>query len=45
MIRKEVAKPVWSVKTLTANGTPIKDIAQMRGISRTTVYHYLEKLK
>lgn len=33
------------LRTLIANGTPIKDIAQMWGISRTTVYCYLEKQK
>ncbi|TCP67092.1 helix-turn-helix resolvase-like protein [Baia soyae] len=31
------------IKTLASNGTPIKDIAQMMGISRTTVYRYLDK--
>ena len=33
------------LRTLVATGTPIKDIAQMWGISRTTVYRYLEKQK
>jgi DNA invertase Pin-like site-specific DNA recombinase len=33
------------LRTLVATGTPIKDVAQMWGISRTTVYRYLEKQK
>lgn len=33
------------LRTLVTTGTPIKDIAQMWGISRTTVYRYLEKQK
>jgi DNA invertase Pin-like site-specific DNA recombinase len=36
-------KDIEMLKTLVANGTPIKDIAQMWGISRTTIYRYLEK--
>lgn len=31
------------IKTLASNGTPIKDIAEMMEISRTTVYRYLHK--
>lgn len=31
------------IKTLATNGTPIKDIAEMMEISRTTVYRYLHK--
>ncbi|GAA3313783.1 hypothetical protein GCM10020331_004710 [Ectobacillus funiculus] len=31
-------KELEMLRTLTANGTPIKDIAQMLGTSRTTVY-------
>ncbi|WP_342047034.1 helix-turn-helix domain-containing protein [Bacillus sp. OTU530] len=33
------------LKLLIANGAPIKDIAQMWGISRTAIYRYLEKQK
>ncbi|MDM5188305.1 recombinase family protein [Bacillus sp. DX4.1] len=36
-------KDMDMLKTLVKNGTPIKDIANMWGISRTTVYRYLEK--
>jgi DNA invertase Pin-like site-specific DNA recombinase len=36
-------KEVEMLKTLVSNGTPIKDVAEMFGISRTTVYRYLEK--
>ncbi|GAB6617446.1 hypothetical protein bcgnr5406_43100 [Bacillus cereus] len=35
-------KELEMFRTLTANGTPIKDIAKMWGISRTMVYRYLE---
>lgn len=31
------------IKTLDSSSTPIKDIAQMMEISRTTVYRYLHK--
>lgn len=37
-------KDIEILKTLVANGTPIKDIAQMWGLSRTTIYRYLEKV-
>lgn len=36
-------KELEMLKTLVANGTPVTDIAQMWGVSRTTVYRYLEK--
>ncbi len=36
-------KELEMLKTLVASGTPITDIAQMWGVSRTTVYRYLEK--
>lgn len=31
------------LKTLVANGNPIKDVAQIWGISKTTIYRYLDK--
>jgi AcrR family transcriptional regulator len=31
------------IKTLATNKTPIKDIAEMMEVSRTTVYRYLAK--
>lgn len=37
------SKELDMLKTLVENGTPIADIAQMWGISRTTVYRYLQK--
>jgi len=36
-------KELEMLKTLVASGTPITDIAQRWGVSRTTVYRYLEK--
>lgn len=36
-------KDIEMLKKLAATDTPIKDIAEMLGISRTTVYRYLEK--
>ncbi|MFS0785016.1 recombinase family protein [Shouchella sp. 1P09AA] len=38
-------KDIEMLKTLVSNGTPIKDIAEMWGVSRTTIYRYLEKVK
>lgn len=38
-------KELEMFRTLTANGTPTKDIAKIWGISRTMVYRYLEKQK
>lgn len=38
-------KELEMLKTLVESGTPITDIAQMWGVSRTTVYRYLEKQK
>lgn len=32
------------LQTLVSNRTPIKDIAAMWNVSRTTIYRYLEKL-
>ncbi|KMK76300.1 recombinase family protein [Alkalihalobacillus pseudalcaliphilus] len=40
---KFTEKDIAMLKTLVANGTPIKDIAKMWNISRTTVYRYLNK--
>lgn len=37
------AKDIEMMKSLIENGTPIKDVAEKWGISRTTVYRYLEK--
>lgn len=34
-----------SLKTLYDNGTPIKTIAEQWQVSRTTIYHYLNKLE
>ncbi|MCT1391938.1 helix-turn-helix domain-containing protein, partial [Peribacillus frigoritolerans] len=31
------------MKSLIENGTPIKDVAEKWGVSRTTIYRYLEK--
>ncbi|MEW9674383.1 recombinase family protein [Ammoniphilus sp. 3BR4] len=36
-------KEMEILRTLATNGTSIKDIAEMWGISRTTVYRYLDK--
>ncbi|MPQ27454.1 recombinase family protein [Bacillus paralicheniformis] len=36
-------KEIDMIQTLIANKTPIKDVAQMLGVSRTTVYRYLNK--
>ncbi|MEF7566046.1 recombinase family protein [Cytobacillus firmus] len=36
-------KELEMLKTLVESGTPITDIAQRWGVSRTTVYRYLEK--
>lgn len=36
-------KDIEMLKTLVANGTPIKDISEMWGVSRTTIYRYLNK--
>ncbi|HEQ3529415.1 MULTISPECIES: recombinase family protein [Bacillus cereus group] len=36
-------KEIDMIQTLVANKTPIKDVAQMLGVSRTTVYRYLNK--
>lgn len=33
------------MKTLVDNGTPIKAVAEKWGVSRTTIYRYLEKLE
>ncbi|MEK4567036.1 recombinase family protein [Alkalihalobacillus sp. FSL R5-0424] len=40
---KFTEKDIEMLKTLANNGTPIKDIAKMWNISRTTVYRYLNK--
>jgi DNA invertase Pin-like site-specific DNA recombinase len=37
-------KDLDMLQTLVSNGTPIKDIAAMWNVSRTTIYRYLEKL-
>ena len=31
------------MKALIESGTPIKDVAEKWGVSRTTIYRYLEK--
>lgn len=40
---KFTEKDIEMLKTLADNGRPIKDIAKMWNISRTTVYRYLNK--
>ena len=36
-------KDIEMMKSLIENGTPIKDVAAKWGVSRTTIYRYLEK--
>lgn len=36
-------KDIEMMKSLIENGTPIKDVAEKWGVSRTTIYRYLEK--
>ncbi|GMA65586.1 recombinase family protein (plasmid) [Alicyclobacillus fastidiosus] len=36
-------KDIEMMKSLISNGTPIKDVAEKWGVSRTTIYRYLEK--
>ena len=36
-------KDIEMMKSLIGNGTPIKDVAEKWGVSRTTIYRYLEK--
>ncbi|MEJ9232994.1 recombinase family protein [Peribacillus butanolivorans] len=38
-------KDIEMMKSLIENGTPIKDVAEKWGVSRTTIYRYLEKQK
>ncbi len=33
------------LKTLVSNGTPIKDIAKMWGVSRTIIYRFLDRFE
>lgn len=40
---KFTEKDIEQIKTLVDSGTPIKNIAESWGISRTTVYRYLNK--
>ena len=37
------AKDIEMMKSLIENGTSIKDVAEKWGVSRTTIYRYLEK--
>ncbi|WP_046176507.1 recombinase family protein [Domibacillus indicus] len=37
------SKDIEMMKSLIESGTPIKDIAEKWGVSRTTIYRYLEK--
>ncbi|MDM5309895.1 recombinase family protein [Peribacillus frigoritolerans] len=37
------SKDIEMMKSLIENGTPIKDVADKWGVSRTTIYRYLEK--
>ncbi|OKL35570.1 recombinase family protein [Domibacillus mangrovi] len=37
------SKDIEMMKALIESGTPIKDVAEKWGISRTTIYRYLEK--
>ncbi len=41
--RPEKPKDIEMMKSLIENGTPIKDVAEKWGVSRTTIYRYLEK--
>ncbi|MCM3541140.1 recombinase family protein [Priestia endophytica] len=41
---KFTPKDLDMLQTLVSNGTPIKDIAAMWNVSRTTIYRYLDKL-
>ncbi|MDT9027457.1 recombinase family protein [Rossellomorea yichunensis] len=36
-------KDIEMMKSLIENGTPIKDVAEKWGVSRTTIYRYIEK--
>jgi DNA invertase Pin-like site-specific DNA recombinase len=36
-------KDIEMMKSLIENGTPFKDVAEKWGVSRTTIYRYLEK--
>ena len=36
-------RDIEMMKALIESGTPIKDIAEKWGVSRTTIYRYLEK--
>lgn len=36
-------KDIELLKTLVENGTPIKNIAESWGVSRTTIYRYINK--
>lgn len=37
------SKDIEMMKSLIESGTPIKDVAEKCGVSRTTIYSYLEK--
>lgn len=37
------AKDIEMMKALIESGISIKDVAEKCGVSRTTIYHYLEK--
>ncbi len=37
------SKDIEMMKALIESGTPIKDVAEKWGVSRTTIYRYLEK--
>ncbi|RKD26515.1 resolvase [Ammoniphilus oxalaticus] len=41
--KKYGSKDIEMMKALIDNGTPIKDVAERWGVSRTTIYRYLEK--
>ncbi|MRC51077.1 helix-turn-helix domain-containing protein, partial [Bacillus thuringiensis] len=36
-------KDIEMMKSLIESGTPIKDVAEKWGVSRTTIYRYLER--
>ena len=40
---KFTEKDIELLKTLVDNGTPIKNIAESWGVSRTTIYRYINK--
>lgn len=44
-LEKYGQKDIEMMKALIESGTPIKDVAEKWGVSRTTIYRYLEREK